>query len=127
MCHVQVLRYIEEYAAHFDLKKNIQFQTTVTEIVPHKGGGYDVSTQKAGGSKPQWRHFTTVIVANGHHWDPLFPELPGKFAGKVLHAHQYRNHSILDGKRVVVLGMGNSGACLMRTPLLFTAIRRHPL
>eukprot|EP00884_Botryococcus_braunii_P011312 jgi/Botrbrau1/20181/Bobra.0173s0079.1 len=109
LSHKQVLEYIEQYAAHFDLKKNIQFETTVTEVAPHNNGGYTVSIQRKIESKPKSKHFATVIVANGHHWDPLFPTLPGKFAGQLLHAHQYRNHSILDDKRVVVLGMGNSG------------------
>ena len=52
------------------------------------------------------------MVANGHHWDPRWPEpaFPGHdvFEGEQMHAHFYREPDTLRGKRVVVLGMGNS-------------------
>jgi hypothetical protein len=55
-----------------------------------------------------------VIVANGHHWDPRWPEpsFPGaeSFPGEQVHAHYYRTPDLLAGKRVLVLGIGNS-AC----------------
>lgn len=108
--HMQVLRYLEEYATHHDLAKDIQFATTVRRIVPDKDGGYQVSIQLQNTHKVSVKHFKTVIVANGHHWDPSYPVLPGKFSGQMIHAHQYRNHSVLDNKAVLVLGMGNSGA-----------------
>lgn len=107
---MQVLRYIEEYAAHHDLAKDIHFGTTITKIIPDKDGGYQVSIQQQKALKPEVKHFKTVIVANGHHWDPSYPVLPGKFSGQMIHAHRYRNHSVLDNKAVLVLGMGNSGA-----------------
>ena len=46
----------------------------------------------------------------GHHWDPLLPDppFPGSFAGRELHAHHYKSMDELRGKRVVVVGMGNS-------------------
>jgi len=54
------------------------------------------------------------VVANGHHWDPRWPEpaFPGSedFPGEQVHAHYYRTPEMLVGKRVVVLGIGNS-AC----------------
>jgi hypothetical protein len=53
-----------------------------------------------------------VIVANGHHWKPRWPEPPfegaGEFEGEQLHVHHYREPDVLEGKRVLVLGMGNS-------------------
>jgi cation diffusion facilitator CzcD-associated flavoprotein CzcO len=55
-----------------------------------------------------------LIVANGHHWDPRWPEpaFPGheRFAGEQLHSHQYTGEDPeqFRGKSVVVLGMGNS-------------------
>ena len=53
-----------------------------------------------------------LIVANGHHWDARWPE-PAflgaeTFEGRQLHAHDYRDNRFLEGKDVVVLGMGNS-------------------
>ena len=58
--------------------------------------------------------YTDVVVANGHHWDPRWPEpsYPGAetFPGEQLHAHYYRTPDVLEGKRVLVLGIGNSAS-----------------
>ena len=50
------------------------------------------------------------MVANGHHWDPRWPEppFPGDFDGEVMHSHYYVDNEPLKNKNVVVLGMGNS-------------------
>ena len=62
------------------------------------------------------RRYDAVIVANGHHWDPRWPEpaFPGEFAGAQIHAHDYRDPEELAGKRVVVVGGGNSGVDIAR-------------
>jgi hypothetical protein len=58
------------------------------------------------------RLYDALIVANGHHWDPRWPEpaFPGSdtFKGMQMHAHHYKDSSIFAGKDVVILGMGNS-------------------
>ena len=58
------------------------------------------------------RSYGAVMIANGHHWDPRWPEppFPGseEFEGEQMHAHYYREPDVLDGKRVLVLGIGNS-------------------
>ena len=53
-----------------------------------------------------------MIVANGHLWDPLVPEYPGQFTGRVLHSGRYRNAGDLEGERALVVGAGNSGCDL---------------
>jgi hypothetical protein len=57
--------------------------------------------------------FDALVVANGHHWDPALPDppIPGAFAGVTFHSHRYIDPTEpvdLRGKRVVVVGMGNS-------------------
>ena len=56
--------------------------------------------------------YRALVVANGHHWDPRWPEppFPGAdgFEGEQIHAHHYREPDVLRGKRVLVLGIGNS-------------------
>ncbi len=65
-------------------------------------------------SEPEVRTYHDVVVANGHHWDPRWPEPSyagaDTFTGTQLHAHYYRTPDVLEGKRVLVLGIGNS-AC----------------
>jgi hypothetical protein len=54
--------------------------------------------------------YDAVIVANGHHWDPRWPEpaYPGRFDGEQLHAHHYVEPDGFKDKRVLVVGIGNS-------------------
>ena len=60
------------------------------------------------------RDYRALLVANGHHWDPRWPEpaFPGAdaFEGVQMHSHHYTGDDpeLFAGKRVVVLGMGNS-------------------
>ena len=58
------------------------------------------------------RRYDALLVANGHHWDPRWPEpaFPGSdtFEGVQMHAHSYVDNSTFAGRNVVVLGMGNS-------------------
>jgi hypothetical protein len=56
--------------------------------------------------------YRAVLIANGHHWSPRWPEpaFPGseEFDGEQIHVHHYREPDVLVGKRVLVLGIGNS-------------------
>lgn len=57
--------------------------------------------------------FDGVMLATGHHVHPYVPQpWPGqeKFKGRILHSHSYKDHVGYEDKRVVVVGMGNSGA-----------------
>jgi cation diffusion facilitator CzcD-associated flavoprotein CzcO len=55
------------------------------------------------------RRYRGIVIANGHNWDPRWPEYPGTFAGEAIHSCQYKTPDILRGKRVLVVGAGNSG------------------
>ena len=72
------------------------------------------SARTAPGRSPleggETRLYDAVLVANGHHWDPRWPEPPlaGSFDGELIHSHDYRDPSQLTDRRVVVVGMGNS-------------------
>ncbi|TKI06994.1 flavin-containing monooxygenase [Martelella alba] len=105
----QVREYIRNYAEHFHLYDHIQFNSTVEHIAPlgNKGdAGWEVTVNG------QVRHYAGVVVANGHLWDPAFPPESGDFTGISLHSCQYQNTSQLQGRRVLVVGCGNSGCDL---------------
>ncbi len=53
--------------------------------------------------------YGAVVVASGHHWKPHRPRFPGVFAGRELHSRDYRTPDDLAGRRVLVVGIGNSG------------------
>lgn len=101
--HRLVQEYFQSYARHFDLYRQIQFDTSVERAEP-AGSGWDVTLADG-----QTRHYRGLIIANGHHWDPKWPEYPGEFTGVKLHSSQYKTPDVLDGRRVLVIGAGNSG------------------
>ena len=113
--HWQVAEYFDSFVDHFGLRERITFRTEVTRVVPQPGGGFEVTVRsREHGREAEVHHYDHVLVANGHHWDPRWPEpsFPGSehFPGTQLHAHYYRTPDVLEGRRVVVLGIGNSAA-----------------
>lgn len=102
--HSLVFEYFKSYVRHFDLYPSIEFNVSVQNIVP-RGDDWEVTL--ADGST---RLYRGVVIANGHHWDPLVPETPGHFAGKVLHSKEYKTPELFADQRVLVVGAGNSGA-----------------
>jgi hypothetical protein len=117
--HARMAAYFEAYANRFELRRHIRFQTRVERVQPEAAGGFRVSL--ADGSE---RRYGAVVVANGHHWDPAWPDppIPGDFAGVTLHSRDYvspEEPHDLRGKRVIVVGFGNSAvdiACELARP-----------
>jgi Flavin-binding monooxygenase-like len=103
--HDQIARYFSDYVDHFGLRESITFNTGVQHAGRTADGVWEVTLE--GG---ETRAYDALLVANGHHWDPRWPEppLPGSFEGELIHSHHYRDPEQLAGKRVVVIGMGNS-------------------
>jgi cation diffusion facilitator CzcD-associated flavoprotein CzcO len=123
--HSQVLAYLRRYAEHFGLLDVIEFGTSVERCVPRPGGGWEVELHHAAdagppaaadgsdrtGTEVEVRHYRDLVVANGHNWDPKLPTYPGQdgFGGELLHSARYKSADQLAGKRVVVVGAGNTG------------------
>lgn len=113
--HWQIAEYFDDFVDHFGLRERITFRTEVTRVRPLDGGGFEVTTRsREPRAEPVVRRYDHVVVANGHHWDPRWPEpsYPGSetFTGEQVHAHYYRTPDLVEGKRVVVVGIGNSAA-----------------
>jgi cation diffusion facilitator CzcD-associated flavoprotein CzcO len=98
----QVVEYLESYAAHFRIQP--VFDTTVLKVA-RDGAQWRVDTNKAGVSAP------VVVIATGWADFPYRPRWPGfdAFRGDLVHSSEYRNTSAYAGKRVLVVGFGNSG------------------
>jgi cation diffusion facilitator CzcD-associated flavoprotein CzcO len=105
--HELAFKYIKDYAEHFGLIEHIQFNTPVEWIEPVDVGQWRVKL--ANGEE---RIYRGVVIANGHNWDPQFPDFPGEFTGQVFHSCQYKTPDTITGKRVLVVGAGNSGCDL---------------
>jgi cation diffusion facilitator CzcD-associated flavoprotein CzcO len=111
--HFQMAAYFDEVVERYNLRDRIEFGTEVVSVAPAEDGTgeWDVTVEGPEGRSTD--RYGAVIVANGHHWDARWPEpaFPGaaEFEGEQLHAHEYRKPDVLPGKRVLVLGIGNSG------------------
>ncbi len=108
--HFQIARYFDDYVDHFALREKIRFRAEVKSVVP-VDGEWEVTVEDRDGERETER-YRAVLVANGHHWDPRWPEppFPGSeaFPGEQMHVHHYREPEVLRDKRVLVLGIGNS-------------------
>lgn len=107
--HTQIAKYFEDYVDHFGFREHIRFETLVERVEERADGTWRVRL-RGPGTPEETRDYDWLLVANGHHWDPLLPDppFPGTFDGKEMHAHFYRSKREFEGKRVVVVGMGNS-------------------
>ncbi|MBB1154668.1 flavin-containing monooxygenase [Amycolatopsis dendrobii] len=105
--HDQIADYFAAYLEHFGFGDRIRFGTGVTHVEPKPDGSFAVTL-----STGDTERYDAVLVANGHHWDPRMPEpmFPGAegFRGEIMHSHSYTEEAQLAGRRVVVVGMGNS-------------------
>jgi hypothetical protein len=105
--HTHIAAYFDSYVDHFGLRELITFKTGVTHAARAADGSWRVELDTG-----EERTYEALLVANGHHWDPRWPEPPfpgaDSFPGVQLHAHSYIDNSIFAGKTAVILGMGNS-------------------
>jgi len=106
--HSQVLVYLEGCVDKFGLREAIRFRTEVVGLRP-VDDEWQIEWRNAVGETGCER-YRAVLIASGHHWDPkrINPALPGTFAGNELHSHFYREAEGFKGKRVLVVGIGDS-------------------
>ena len=113
--HFQIAQYFDDYVDHFGFRDRIRFRTEVTHVEP-EGDGWRVSWKDLESRDEGQKAYESVIVANGHHWNPRWPEpaFEGQdsFAGEQIHVHSYKEPDVMRGKRVMVLGIGNSATDL---------------
>src|SRR6185437_11642438 len=98
----QVVEYLEAYARRFDVRPHFN---TVVRRVERGGEGWSVETDGGALVAP------VIVVATGIATAPYRPSWPGMetFRGDAVHSSEYRNAAAFAGKRVLVVGFGNSG------------------
>ncbi|HZS36892.1 MAG TPA: NAD(P)-binding domain-containing protein [Polyangia bacterium] len=106
--HRQLAAYFQNYARHFNLYPHLRFHTMVERCEKLPSGKWAVTTRS--GDKEERGEFDWLFVCNGHHWKPRWPEYPGTFTGEWIHSHDFKRAAPFAGKRVLVIGGGNS-AC----------------
>jgi dimethylaniline monooxygenase (N-oxide forming) len=105
--NTHIAAYFDSYVDHFGFREKITFETGVQRVSRRQDGVWEVELDNG-----ETRLYDALLVANGHHWNPRWPEpaFPGAdtFTGELIHSHSYRENSLFTDKRVVILGMGNS-------------------
>jgi len=100
----QMLRYLENYARDRELDQTIELNRHVVRAAPLADESWQVTFDSG-----EERTYKGVVVCNGHHWDKRLPQYPGRFTGSLIHSKDYKEPKQLQGKRVLVIGGGNSG------------------
>ncbi|KAH9366543.1 hypothetical protein HPB48_010303 [Haemaphysalis longicornis] len=105
--HEQMVGYIRDYADHFRVTPLIRFRHEVV----HVSEDLALRVRNLETDEEFEETFDRVMVCSGHHSIPSIPLVPGreKFGGRVMHSREYKySDENLRGKRVVVVGFGNS-------------------
>lgn len=107
--HREMKRYFEDFAENFDLLQHYRFGAEVVSCEPlgASGEGWRVTWRDKAGEHVE--SFAGVLIANGTLSTPNMPDFEGDFSEELLHASQYRHPRQFDGKRVLIIGAGNSG------------------
>ena len=114
--HSEVRQYLEDYSAHFNLERFIQFETVVDKVEPLEEKEdnclkWNVQTTCLQSKESKVSQFDSVLVCNGHYSVPLFPKIKEieRFNGSRDHSHNYRTPEPFESKVVAVLGAASSG------------------
>lgn len=101
---LDLIKYFESYAEHFDIKPHFGKSLKGLSKV---GDQWKVALED--GEEKMSKH---VVLATGANRVPVIPKWPGMdtFTGKIIHSRDYKNPSSIEGNRVLVVGMGNTGA-----------------
>ncbi|KAJ1451375.1 flavin-binding monooxygenase-like subfamily [Pelagophyceae sp. CCMP2097] len=102
----EYLAYLDGFANEFGLYHHIQFRSTIRTVTKDAQTGKWIVATYA---------FDAVAVCTGtNHWASL-PEFPGQEAflaagGEIVHSNDYKQAQVYTGKRVLVVGAGESGS-----------------
>uniref|UniRef100_A0ABI7W6M3 Flavin-containing monooxygenase n=1 Tax=Felis catus TaxID=9685 RepID=A0ABI7W6M3_FELCA len=109
----RIMEYLRMYAQHFDLTKHIRF---LVHSVRKRSdfSCTDVLVETTG--KQESYVFDGIMVCSGLYTEPILPlqNFPGinRFKGQYIHSCEYRSPEKFQEKKIIVVGIGNSGADL---------------
>lgn len=113
--HRRLLAYFRDFADHFRLRDRFRFGTEVVRAEPlgeEPDSGWRLTVKKTGDDDEATSdagEFSALVIANGTLSEPNIPRFAGQFDGETLHTSRYKYPRELAGKRILVVGGGNSG------------------
>ncbi|VDI63059.1 dimethylaniline monooxygenase (N-oxide forming) [Mytilus galloprovincialis] len=111
-----VQKYLNLYAEKFSLRKYIQFETEILSVMKNDDfkltGRWVIKLKDKKTGKVKENIFDAVLVCTGRNSEKYVPNFQGlpNFKGEVVHSHDYRMPTGYEGKRILVIGIGNSGS-----------------
>lgn len=107
--HDQILTYVQAFAAARGIEPHVRLGSRVESAAPEGEGGLANPAWRLTLGSGEERVYSALVVASGMAWYPNLPEIPGSFEGELFHSFHYRSPERLRGRRVLVVGGGNSG------------------
>jgi putative flavoprotein involved in K+ transport len=101
----EFVAYLREYASHFDLRVVTGCPVQNVRVESDRPSSWVAATPRG-----DW-HCRVIVIATGQYRIPIIPSWEGreKYRGNLIHSSGYRSASPYTGKRVLVVGAGNSG------------------
>lgn len=105
----QIRDYVTSFAADFGLRQYIRTNSEVVhaeQIETNEGEYWRVEL-----SDGTIREYRGLVIATGAQWSPARPAIENEssFTGQIIHSAEYTGPEMMAGKRVMVVGAGNSG------------------
>jgi dimethylaniline monooxygenase (N-oxide forming) len=109
----EYVEYLRDFARYFDLVPRICFSTRVESLYRNSAGeGWLLETSQRGNAAPERHEFDHVVICSGLNSQTERPILPGedRFRGEILHSSEFTSAERFRGRRVLVVGLGESGS-----------------
>ncbi|XP_037294204.1 senecionine N-oxygenase-like isoform X2 [Manduca sexta] len=103
-------KYLQYFAKHFDLLKNIQVRSLVTSV-KWVDDHWELTYYNSESKQSRTETCDFVVVASGQYLLPSWPKIEGleTFRGNMIHSHDYKDPEDYRNHRVLVVGAGASG------------------
>lgn len=100
----QLVEYFQNYCQHFDIQPRFK---TAAKSVQKVANHWKVTTSSGEDFLAE-----NIVVASGVNRVPNAPTWKGMetFKGEIIHSRNYKNPNPFQGQKVLVIGMGNTGA-----------------
>ena len=105
-----MIKYLDSFAEHFNLNQLIDCNVRVSAIKKNANDTFNIETDHG-----NYQNYNYVIVCSGLHGKPSTPEFEGidRFKGEIIHSSKYQNASDFKNKKVLCVGLGESGVGLI--------------
>lgn len=102
--------YIKGRVEKSDVRKWIRFSTPVRTVRTLDDGRFAVTAHDHNTDTVSTETFDDIVVASGHFSVPNMPDYPGfdGFAGRIMHAHDFRDALEFKDKDVMIMGASYS-------------------